>query len=281
VSTVAGNGSYGYSGDGGQATSAQISAYNLAVDLAGNLYIAGEGVVRKVTPGGVISTFAGTGVFGYSGDGGPANAAQLGRFLGLAVDHSSNIYIADASEACLRKVSVDGIITTIAGNGTRAPIVDGSLAMNSSFAPQALAIDDAGNIYAGVGQDVYKISADGIISSAAGAPGGSLPTGRTNGTVSALALDAVGNIYFSDSENGMVFRISTDRIIESVAGSGYVTNSQGDMTFNYSGDGGPALDAQFAAYGLAIDRDGNIYVSDPQNNAIRRLTTSGTHHRPH
>jgi len=272
VVTIAGSGSPGYSGDGGQAISAQITANSLAVDSAGNLYIAGSAVVRKVTPEGAISTLAGTGFSGYSGDGGPASAAQLGGTLGVAVDNSGNVYIADEFEARLRKVSPEGVITTIE---------DGAYA-------QALTIDTAGDIYFG-GNDrrVYKISPAGVISAVTGAPNGPLPTGPTLastasiGTVAGLAFDAVGNLYLADSDDGMVFRISSDGIIEPVAGSGYLSTWLG-RTFNYSGDGGPALAAQFSASGLAIDGAGNIYVADVWHNAIRKLTAAAPpNRRPH
>jgi sugar lactone lactonase YvrE len=273
VVTVAGSGLSGYSGDAGQATSAQITAHSVALDFAGNLYIGGSGVVRKVTPGGIISTLAGTGVYGYSGDGGPANAAQLGGTLGVAVDNSGNVYIADEAEARLRKVSPEGVITTIvAGNGIYV---------------QALTIDSAGDIYFGANdRQVYRISAAGVISAVTGAPNGPLPTGPTLasaasiGTVAGLAFDAAGNLYLADSDDGMVFRISSDGIIEPVAGSGDLSTWQG-RTFDYSGDGGPALNARFSAYGLALDGAGNIYVADLLNSAIRKLTTSKPNRRPH
>lgn len=260
VVTVAGSGSSGYSGDGGQATSAQITAYNLTIDMTGNLYIAGTGVVRKVTPGGIISTFAGTGVPGYSGDGGSATAAQLGDGLSLAVDNSGDVYIGD--EARIRKVSTGGVITTIAG----------------SRSAQALAIDTSGDIYFG-GNDrqVYKISAAGTVLAVTGPPNGPLPTGAipagaaSLGSVAALVFDAAGNLYVADGADGIIFRISTGGIIEPVAGSGYLSSWQG-RTFNYSGDGGPALDAQFSMSSLATDAVGNIYVADFQNNAIRKLS---------
>jgi trimeric autotransporter adhesin len=283
VVTIAGCGSPGYSGDGGQATSAQITANYLAVDSAGNLYIAGGAVVRKVTPEGTISTLAGTGVFGYSGDGGPASAAQLGGFPALAVDGSGNVYIADQPR--LRKVSPDGIITTIAGNGTYAGIADGSAAANSSFVAQAIAVSSAGDIFAGIARAVYKISAAGIVSAITSPTNGTLPTGpipaasAALGSVASLALDAAGTLYVADSSNGIVFRISTDEIIEPIAGSGYYSTWQ-DGTPNYSGDGGPALDAVFDPWGIDVDTSGKIYIADAFNNAIRLLEASGAKRAP-
>ena len=267
VVTIAGSGSPGYSGDGGQATSAQITANSLAVDIAGNLYIAGSAVVRKVTPEGTISTLAGTGFFGYSGDGGPASAAQLYVSSAVAVDLSGNVYIADGPR--LRKVSTEGIITTIAGNGNYA----------------AIAVSSEGEIFAGIARAVYKISAAGIVSAITAPTDGTLPTGpipagsAALGSVQSLALDDAGNLYVADSSNGIVFRISTDDIIEPIAGTGYLSTWEG-RTFNYSGDGGPALSAQFDPWGIDVDASGKIYIADGSNNAIRLLEASGAKRAP-
>ena len=121
ITTVAGNGAYGFSGDGGPATSAQLSdADGVAVDWAGNLFIADSTRIRKVTPDGIITTVAGNGNFVFAGDGGPAANAQLSYVEGLAVDGAGNLYLADSANFRIRKVSPDGIITTVAGNGIRA-----------------------------------------------------------------------------------------------------------------------------------------------------------------
>ena len=121
ITTVAGTGISGHSGDGGPATAARLNyPVGVAVDAAGNLYIAdtGNSRIRKVTPAGVITTLAGTGIGGYSGDGGPATAAQLKYPFGVAVDAAGNLYIADSGNNSIRKVTPAGIITTVAGNGT-------------------------------------------------------------------------------------------------------------------------------------------------------------------
>ena len=131
VTTVAGNGTSGYSGDGGPATSASVSPEGLAVDSAGNLYIADGSRVRRVSPDGIIHTFAGNGTRGYSGDGGPATSAQFNDSSGLVMDRGNNLYISD--EYRVRRVSRDGIITTVAGTGVQGFSDDGGPATSAQL----------------------------------------------------------------------------------------------------------------------------------------------------
>jgi sugar lactone lactonase YvrE len=152
ISTVAGNGTIGYSGDGGVATSAELAnPYGVAVDASGNIYIAdmGNAVIRKVTAStGIITTVAGNGTAGYSGDGGPATSADLDYPPGVAVDSSGNIYIVDATHCFIRKVTAsDGIIATVAGDGTGGYSGDGGAATSASIGSMGVAVDTSGNIY--------------------------------------------------------------------------------------------------------------------------------------
>ena len=152
ISTVAGNGTVvGYGGDGGPATSAQLHGpYGVAVDAAGNLFIADRDNcrIRKVTPGGVISTVAGNGTGGFSGDGGPATSAQLAAPHGVAVDAAGNLFIADYANNRIRMVTPDGIIRTVAGNGTMGFSGDGGPATSAQlFQPGGVAVDAAGNLF--------------------------------------------------------------------------------------------------------------------------------------
>jgi len=151
ISTVAGNGTQGFSGDGGPATSASLySPKGVALDAAGNLYIAdgNNNRIRKVSPSGTISTAAGNGAEGFSGDGGPATRASLARPTGLAVDASGNLYIGDSFNVRIRKVSLAGTITTVAGNGVPGFSGDGGPATSASFqTPGDVAVDAAGNLY--------------------------------------------------------------------------------------------------------------------------------------
>jgi sugar lactone lactonase YvrE len=151
ITTVAGNGTQGYSGDAGPAINSQLNEpAGLTIDRLGNLYIAdaGNNCIRKVSPAGMITTIAGNGTGGYSGDGGPAVKAQLKLPQDVAVDVVGNLYIADNSNHRIRKVSPAGMITTIAGNGTGGYSGDGGLAINAQLRnPWGVAVDAAGNVY--------------------------------------------------------------------------------------------------------------------------------------
>jgi hypothetical protein len=148
---AAGVGIPGYSGDGGQANSAQLNhPSSLAVDSAGNIYIADSQNhrIRKVTPGGIITTIAGNGIGGYSGDGGPATSAQISWPYGIAVDSSGNLYVADTQNNRIRKVTPEGMITTVAGNGNEGYNGDGGPADSAQIKwPEGIAVDSAGNLY--------------------------------------------------------------------------------------------------------------------------------------
>jgi uncharacterized protein (TIGR03437 family) len=279
ITTVAGNGTAGYSGDGGPATSAQLNvSMGLAADAAGNLYIADytDNRVRKVSPGGTITTVSGNGVAGFSGDGGLANNAQLHGPHGLAVDAAGNLYIVDTGNNRIRAVSPSSIITTIAGNGTFEVIGDGGLATNAQLAaPSGVAKDAAGNLYiADSGNNrVREVTPSGIISTFAGngtagffGDGGPAVNAQLS-DAHGLTLDAAGNLYFADSGNNRVRKVTSSGIISTVAGNG---------TAGFSGDGGPATSAQLSSpTGLALDAAGNLYIADSGNNRVRQVSASG------
>ena len=149
ITTVAGNGTQGYSGDGGPATSAELNTtYGVAVDGSGNLFIIDLQRIRKVTPGGTITTVAGNGTEGYSGDGGPATSAELYYPSGVAVDGSGNLFIGDRINQRIRKVTPGGTITTVAGNGIYGYSGDGGPAISAQlYAPSGVAFDTSGNLY--------------------------------------------------------------------------------------------------------------------------------------
>src|SRR5215475_7673317 len=174
VSLVAGDGSYGYNGDGGPAIEAKLyGPDDLAVDSYGNLYIADtwNNRIRKITPDGRITTVAGTGVAGYSGDGGPATAAQLSFPSGIALDAAGNLYISDMRNNRIRRVSPAGLISTVAGNGTNGFGGDGGSATEAQFniGIGGIAVDTAGNLYVAdtYNRKVRKIS-NGVIITIAG-----------------------------------------------------------------------------------------------------------------
>lgn len=241
ITTVAGNGRAGYSGDGGAATAAQL-AYpsGVAVDKEGNVYIGDEGNnrIRKIDIAGIISTFAGTGVPGYSGDGNQATAAELHEPIGLSFDTSGNLYIADGVNNRIRKVNTSGIITTVAGNGTGAYSGDGTPATLAELnIPYAVVADNKGHLYiADWGNSrIRMVNSSGMISTIAGT--GSATYSGDGGPATAAAInhpngvtaDTFGNVYFSDAHNSRVRKIDMNGIISTIAGTGIA---------GYSGDGG-------------------------------------------
>jgi uncharacterized protein (TIGR03437 family) len=278
IFTVAGSGSQGYSGDGGAATSAQLwypSA--VAADSAGNLYIAdtGNNRIRKVSSGLTIATVAGTGVHGYSGDGGAATSAQLYEPYGIAVDAAGNLYIADTENYRIRKVNSSGTIATVAGTGTEGYSGDGgAAAIAQLYLPFGVVVDSTGNLY--ILDDnsyvVRTISAGGIIATVAG--GGARGAGDggpcTLGQLSdpyGVARDSAGNTYIADEADNRVRRIAPNGVISTVAGTGVK---------GYSGDNGAASSAQLN-YPAAVTADtaGNLYIADTGNHRIRKVSASG------
>src|SRR5439155_1238793 len=246
----AGNSSYGFSGDGGTATSAQLAQPSgIAVDTAGNLYVADtrNQRVRKVTAGGVISTVAGNGTFGFSGDGGPATSAQLSTPDDVAVDAAGNLYVPDLGGQRVRKVTPSGVISTVAGNGTHGFSGDGGPATSAQLAffsgGSGVAVDVAGNLYISDNGNnrVRKVTADGVISTVAG--NGTFGFSGDEGPATSaqlnfplgVAVDSAGNLYIADSDNTRRRKVTAGGVISTVAGNG---------TSGFSGGQGPATSAQ-------------------------------------
>ena len=276
ITTLAGTGKAGYSGDGGKATSARLNfPEGVAVDGKGNVYIA-EAVnfrVRRVSPNGKITTFAGTGKSGFSGDGGKATLARLAHPYGVAVDGKGNVFIADTSNARLRKVSPGGRITTIAGNGAVCCSTgDGGAATAAVLSfPNAVAVDGKGNVYIADNLDhrVRKVTSGGRITTLAGTgtsgdsgDGGKATSARLNYPFG-VAVDRKGRVYISDSLSSRVRMVSPAGKITTIAGTGKA---------GFSGDGGQATSAQLASpQGLAVDRQGNLFIGDEANQRIRKV----------
>jgi trimeric autotransporter adhesin len=298
VSTIAGNATIGYSGDGGPATSAELWAPSgVAVDASGNLYIAdlGDNVVRKVTAStGTITTVAGDSIYmgadtfgGYSGDGGPAVSAKLNGPVSIALDASGNLYIADDGNNLIRKVTAStGIITTVAGyfvGGNGGYSGDGGPAVKAQLKnPHGVAVDVSGNLYiADTGNNVIrKVSAStGIISTAVGNgyragtnPGG---YGGDNGPATSaelsdpvgVALDASGNLYIADAANMRVRKVD--------ASTGTITTVAGNGVQGSAGDNGAATSAELNhLMGVTVDPMGNLYVADTGNMRVRKVDAS-------
>src|SRR6266516_4772049 len=275
ISTIAGNGTSGFSGDGGLATAASFDAWSLAVDVSGNLYITDprNNRVRKVNNGGIISTVAGDGGDIFGGDGGPATATSVVP-IDIFVDPGGNLYLADASYR-VRKVNGDGIITTIACNGTSGFTGDGGPATAASCAPYRVARDSAGNLYVADGSSrrIRKVSAAGIITTVAGRGTGQSSGDGGPATLAELiqplgvAVDPAGNVYIADEGSNRIRKVNTAGTITTIAGNG----KEG-----FSGDGGPATSAELNdPRGVAVDPAGNVYIADEGSNRIRKVNTAG------
>ena len=315
ISTIVGTGTRGFSGDGGPATNAQLNnPTGVAVDAGGNIYVADywNNRVRKISQNGIITTVAGTGTPGYSGDGGPADKAMLWGPLAVAVDVSGNLYIADDSNHCVRKVDANDTIRTVAGIcASRGYSGDGGPAISAQLAvPKGVAVDLGGNLYISdtVNKAIRKVTSDGIISSVAFLnrpfgvtvdlagnlyvadpslyhnavkkipPGGASETYAGTGwggysssialaiTVSlgqptGVAVDSGGSVYIADFAS--IRKVSWNRIISTIAGNG---------ARGYSGDGGPAIQAMLnKPFGLCMGDNGDVFIADSGNNAIRLL----------
>jgi uncharacterized protein (TIGR03437 family) len=275
ISNVAGGGTLnGSFGDGGPATSAALNGpLGVALDTAGNVYIAetANNSIRRVSTTGTITTVAGPGsTNGALGDGGPATGATLSNPAGVALDGAGKIYIADTGHNRVRKVSLDGTITTVAGNGSSTTALgDGGQATEATVSrPAGIAVDSAGNLYiADAGHNrIRRVSTAGIITTVAGngsaaySGDGGLATlaairatSTDRATTLGVTVDATGNLYIADSGNNRVRVVTTDGKINTIAGNG----SSAQL-----GDNGPATGAGLGEpTGMALGSGGKIYVS--------------------
>ena len=231
---------------------------------------------------GVISTVAGNGTNGYSGDGGAATSAELSNPGGVAVDASGNLFIADSGNYRIREVGTNGIITTVAGNGTNGYSGDGGPATQAELnVPIGPFLDAFGNLFI---LDLHnnvirKVGTDGIITTVAG--NGTVGYSGDGGPATkaelywpnGVAVDASGNLFIADTDNNVIREVGTNGIITTVAGNGY-TNSYGGG--GYSGDGGPATQAElYWPSGVAVDAFGNLFIADTGNRRIREVGTDG------
>jgi len=282
ITTIAGTGKDDYSGDGGPATDAELKKpRGLYVDTSGNIYIADTDNqrIRKIDVGtGIIITIAGMGVRGFSGDGLPATDAKLNKPHAVYMDTSGNIYIADTDNHRVRKIDVDTeIITTIAGTGTGgySEDEDGGPATDAKLKnPRGLYVDTSGNIYIADTENkcVRKIDVGtGIITTIAGIGGSGGYSGDDGPATDAklnkphaVYMDTSGNIYIADTDNHRIRKVD--------AGTGIITTIAGTGKDDYSGDDGPATDAELRKpRGLYIDTSGNIYIADTDNHCVRKI----------
>jgi len=264
LTAIAGNGKAGFSGDNGPAVNAQLNgAQGVAVDASGNIYIADtfNHRIRKISAG-TITTVAGNGVSGYSGDGGPATNAQLSYPWAVALDSSGNLYIADANNHVIRKVS-GGTITTFAGTGVSGAggnnISPTSGALNS---PQGVAVDTAGAVYlSDTGNAAVRKVSGGVMTILA-APSSFAAFGGNNPVPQGLALDSSGNVYIADSSENAIWKIA-GTTLSLFAGTGNT---------GFGGDGGSAASALFnTPAAIAVDSSGRVLIADSLNGRIRRI----------
>lgn len=278
ITTIAGNGDFGFGGDYGPATAAILKhPRDVTVDDSGNVYIADteNGCVRRVDKYGIITTYAGIGENGgFTGDNGPATMATMSLCHGIGMDTKGNLYIADYNNQRIRKVNAAGIITTIAGNGTAGYAGDNGPATAATLNyPYDVAADKWGNVYItdGLNNSIRKVDTFGIISTVAGngvagnfGDGGAASSALVYAPVN-IAVDTFGNIYFT-SDNVV-------RKIDII--SGLISTVAGNHVPDYSGDSGPATNAQIASNGIVVDFSGNIYLADFDNNCIRKVNNLG------
>ena len=278
MTIFAGTGSFGYAGDGAAATNAQFAfPQAVVIDKTGNVYIGDTQSqrVRRVGTNGIITTYAGNGSAGSSGDGGNATNGALGTVSGLALDQSNNLFIACYTSCRVRKVGTNGIITTVAGIGVAGYTGDGGLATSARLVnPQDVTVDGVGNIFiAEAGGHVRKVATNGIITTVAGHINGSSGYGGDGGQATnallknpeCVRLDSVGNLLIADGGNQRVRQVNTSGIITTIVGGG------GNI---YSGDGFFATSAGLTEpAGLAFDKATNLLVVDYGNNRIRKVYT--------
>ena len=285
ITTIAGTGTIGTTGDGGAATSALLYyPVGVSADISGNVYITDTNncKIRKVTSSGIITTFAGTGIYGSSGDGGAATSAALLGPLGVSVDISGNVYIADTGNNKIRMVTSAGIITTFAGTGYGGftgyggSSGDGGAATSAQLSyPYGVSPDISGNVYIADTRNlkIRKVTSAGIITTIAGtgtqgtSGDGGAATSALLGAPFGVSADISGNVYIADYDLRKIRMLSSTGIITTIAGTG---------TAGSSGDGGAATSAQlYQPFAVSVDISGNVYFTDTSNNRVRMVTSTG------
>jgi photosystem II stability/assembly factor-like uncharacterized protein len=276
ISTIAGDGTAAFGGDGGAATAAKLNRpTGLAFDASGNLYIADRlnSRIRMVNTSGVISTVAGT-TFGFSGDGGQATSAQLNAPTDVAFAPSGELYIADGNNHKIRKVNASGIISTVAGT-TQGFSGDGGQATAAQFRfPLCIDFDSSGSLFISdnTNHRIRKVNASGVITTVVGTTqgflgdGGQATAARLNFPLG-ITIDGADNIFIADAANSRIRKVDNSGVITTVAGNG---------TSGFSGDGGPATSAQLnGVFDVTLDAVGNFYIADTSNNRIRKVWSLG------
>jgi len=265
VSTLAGN-VFSGSTDGTGNSASFNGPTGVVADAQGNIYVAdvNNNLIRKITPAGVVTTFAGSGSFGNSN--GIGTAAQFSAPIDIAIDQAGNLYVGDLLSKLVRKITPAGVVSTFAGNGVRGE-VNGNGTAASFIEPGAIAVDGAGNLFVADIHDIRKITPDGTVSTFAG----SLTAGSANGTgtgasfnnITAMTFDSNGNLYAADPGNNQIRKITPAGVVSTFAGSGLV----GDVD-------GKATAASFnKPFGIVYDPKGRLFVTD--SNLVREITLAG------
>ncbi len=278
ITTVVGTGERGYSGDGGPASDALMSEpFMCAFDAAGNMYVAEamNHCIRRVdAASGVITSIAGTGAEGYSGDGGPATAATFNQPYSLQVDASGDVYVVDRLNYVIRKIdAATGVITTVAGTGESGHGGDGGPATQAQFRePNDCFLDGRGGLLIADVQDqrIRRLDlASGIITTFAGdgekrrGGDGQPATEASILGARAVCMDAAGNTYIAEREGNGIRKVDANGVMSTLAGTG---------EFGYGGDGGPAFIATWGGpKAIRCDHAGHLLVVDTENHAIRRI----------
>ena len=277
ITTLAGTNSLGPA-DGTPALQASIGPNLVTADPQGNIYFIDQNtLVMKISAQGMVSRFAGNGIRGYSGDGGPAINASLNGPSGIYADNSGNVFLADTANYRIRKIDSTGTITTIAGNGVDGVSPEGTIAVNASIGESySVAEDSLGNIYFADSENnrIAKIDVHGLLTTAAGkakSPGNSGDNGPATAAQLtyplSVTVDPSNNIVIADTSNNVIRVVNTSGIIKTLAGTGKP---------GYSGDNGPATSALInQPWTVSADLNGNILFVDYDNDVIRRIDTKG------
>lgn len=264
VSTLAGDGIDSLANGTGTAASFDYPS-GVVADAAFNVYVADQGnnLIRKITPAGVVSTFAGRGAPGYAD--GTGTSAAFNSPVALAIDGNGNLYVADQNNNMIRKISSSGVVTTLAGDGS-AGNTNGTGSTASFYSPNGLAVDASGNVYVAdlVTNLIRKITPAGVVTTFAGGGRGAVNgtgTAASFNSPSGVAVDAKGNVYVADSNNNLIRMITPAGVVSTFAGTGASGADNGALnaaTFNFP-------------TGVAIDGNGFLYVADKGNNLIRKI----------
>jgi len=285
IRTIAGTGQQDYNGDGELARETNFYLpFAVALDKDGKLLVVDRShyIIRRVDPQtGTVSTIAGNGLKKFRGDGGPATGASLNFPHGIVVDSKDTLYFSDKSNSRIRKITPDGIIDTIAGNGTRGNTGDGGPALEAAlFGPTSLAINSKDEIFfisqSGRTSIIRKIGTDGVITHFLGTTekkflkAVNFTQSLNQSTLfqfSDIAFDSQDNLYIADRVNHQIRKVDRQGKITTIAGTGEA---------DYSGDGGPAIKADFYdPQALVVDKEGNIYIASAGSNRVRKIDTQG------